>query len=134
MAGAEEDFAECTPETVSSEVPAEVPSVTQRLLFALLSLPANSTLLPNTVRSVGLRPPPGALVDRISDVPPSAPFVAQRPCLLVKSTPANTTVPLSTVSWVGCKPPAPPVAISEVPSAVPSVAHSCSSPPLSSNP
>src|SRR5205085_70036 len=118
---------ESAPATLSSEVPAAVPSVAQRPLLPLESVPLNSSLLPNTVRSNGFRPPVQAPATLNSEVPAAVPSVTQRPKLLLASVPVNSTLLPNTVRSNGFRPgdrpeeDAPVTLSSEVPAAVPSV-------------
>ena len=69
---------EAAPETESSDVPADVPSVTHRPFWPLASVPSNATSLPNCVKPVGLSPFAEAPVTESSDVPADVPSVIHR--------------------------------------------------------
>src|SRR5205814_1118548 len=118
------------PATLSSEVPAALPSVTQRPNWPLESLPANSTSRPKTVKSGSdtllSTPDKKAPATLSSEVPAAVPSVTQTfswPFLPLESLPPNSTLSPNTVKPNGAKPAeeAPATLSPEVPAAVPSV-------------
>ena len=117
------------PATISW-VPAEVPSVCQRLFRPLASMAVNHSLPLNCVKFLGLKPPwavEGALAIPVSSyVPAVVPLETQRPLLPWRSCPLKIAcLPKAVMSLAVTRSPAmkfTPTS-SWVPPAEPSLAH-----------